>query len=76
MTSATINLLSANKLYGDNYTTWKNTINSVLIIDDLKFVLHEKCPQVPAPTAYRNVRNAYERWMKANKKAKAYIVPA
>ncbi|KAA0054432.1 gag/pol protein [Cucumis melo var. makuwa] len=74
MTSATLNMLAADKLNGNNYASWKNTINTVLIIDDLRFVLVEECPQVPAANATRTVREPYERWAKANKKARAYIL--
>jgi len=74
MTSATLNMLAADKLNGNNYASWKNTINTVLIIDDLRFVLVEECPQVPAANATRTVREPYERWAKANEKARAYIL--
>ena len=74
MTSATLNILAADKLNRDNYASWKNTINTVLIIDDLRFVLVEECPQVPAANATRTVREPYERWAKANEKARAYIL--
>ena len=57
-----------------NYASWKNTINTVLIIDDLWFVLVEECPQVPAANATRTVREAHECWVKANEKAWAYIL--
>ena len=61
MTGVVINLLSANKLTGENYTTWNDTINIVLVIDDLKFILIGECPQIPTPNASRNVRDAYKR---------------
>ncbi|XP_022154837.1 uncharacterized protein LOC111022000 [Momordica charantia] len=44
------------------------------MIDDLRFVLQEDCPQAPAPNATMAVRNAYDRWIKANDKAKVYIL--
>ncbi|KAL0561491.1 hypothetical protein IC582_001919 [Cucumis melo] len=74
MTSATLNMLAADKLNGNNYASWKNIINTVLIIDDLRFVLVEECPQVPAANATRTVREPYECWAKANEKARAYIL--
>ncbi|KAA0038389.1 gag/pol protein [Cucumis melo var. makuwa] len=74
MTSATLNMLAADKLNGNNYASWKNTINIVLIIDDLRLVLVEECPQVPAANATQTFREAHERWVKANKKARAYIL--
>ena len=51
----------------------KNTINTILIVEDLKFAITEECSQVPAQNASRNVRDAYEKWMKTNEKARAYI---
>ena len=39
MSSATLNLLKVDKLTGENYTTWKNSIVTILIINDLRFVL-------------------------------------
>ncbi|XP_038891700.1 uncharacterized protein LOC120081093 [Benincasa hispida] len=74
MTSATINLLSVDKLTSDNHTTLKNTINIVLIIDNLRFVQLEECPQVPFADAPQNIRDPYERWIKANEKARVYIL--
>ncbi|XP_038880440.1 uncharacterized protein LOC120072099 [Benincasa hispida] len=74
MTNVVINLLSATKLTSENYTTWKNTINTSLVIDDLKSNLIEEFPQIPAPNAAQNVREAYKRWMKANEKAREYLL--
>ncbi|KAA0040515.1 gag/pol protein [Cucumis melo var. makuwa] len=69
-----LDMLAADKLNGNNYASWKNTINIVLIIDDLRLVLVEECPQVPAANATRTVQEAYERWVKANEKARVYIL--
>ena len=44
-----------------NYASWKNTINTVLIIDDLRLFLVEEFPQVPAANAIEIVREAHER---------------
>ncbi|XP_038904283.1 uncharacterized protein LOC120090636 [Benincasa hispida] len=73
MTTTTLNLFATKKLNSDNYATWKNIINIVLIIDELRFILIEECPQVP-PTCYSNVREAYKQWVKANEKVRAYIL--
>ncbi|TYK25814.1 gag/pol protein [Cucumis melo var. makuwa] len=69
MTSATLNMLATDKLNGNNYASWKNTINTVLI-DDLRFVLVEECPQVPTANATRTAQEAHERWAKANEKTR------
>lgn len=39
MSSAFITLLSAEKMNRNNYTSRKNTINIVLIVEDLKFAI-------------------------------------
>ncbi|XP_038885778.1 uncharacterized protein LOC120076068 [Benincasa hispida] len=72
MTSATLNLLKAEKLTEENYTTWKITICTVLVIDDLKFILTEECP--PGTNVSQNIHDAYDRWIKANDKPKVYIL--
>ena len=43
-------------------------------MENLKFAITEECPQIPAQNASRNVHDAYEKWMKANEKSKAYIL--
>ena len=73
-TSATLNMLGTDKLNSNNYASWKNTINTVLIIDDLWFVVVEKCPQVPVANAIKNIWEAHEHWVKANEKVQAYIL--
>ena len=61
MSRVFITLLSANKMNGDNYTSWKNMINTVLIVEDLKFVITKEYPRVPINNASRNVRDTYEK---------------
>ncbi|XP_024021616.1 uncharacterized protein LOC112091665 [Morus notabilis] len=48
-------------------------MNILLICDDYKFVLLEKCPQEPVANASKAVREPYDRWIKANNKAKCYM---
>lgn len=55
MTSPIVSLLGTEKLNGENYALWKNTINTILVINNLKFVLTEDCPPVPGPHVPRNV---------------------
>ncbi|XP_050947436.1 uncharacterized protein LOC127151492 [Cucumis melo] len=74
MNNSIVQLLASQKLNGDNYTTWKPNLNTILVVNDLRFVLTEECPQAPASTANRNVREAYDRWVKANEKARVYII--
>ncbi|XP_038891685.1 uncharacterized protein LOC120081079 [Benincasa hispida] len=74
MNSLIIQLLASEKLNGDNYSAWKSNLNTILIVDDLRFVLSEECPQAPASNANRTVREAYDRWVKANEKACVYIL--
>ncbi|XP_022156751.1 uncharacterized protein LOC111023591 [Momordica charantia] len=72
--SKSIALLAAKKLNDKNYTQWKTNLNTILVVDDLRFVLTEKCPQAPTSNAARASQDAYDRWIKANDKAKIYIL--
>ncbi|XP_038904195.1 uncharacterized protein LOC120090541 [Benincasa hispida] len=74
MSTSIIQLLASEKLNGDNYGTWKSNINTILVIDDLRFVLTEECPPSPGPHANRTVYDAYDIWVKANEKAQVYIL--
>ncbi|KAA0051437.1 gag/pol protein [Cucumis melo var. makuwa] len=69
-----VQLLASKKLNGDNYAAWKSNLNTILVVDDLRFVLTEECPQTPTSNANRTSRKAYDRWVKANDKARAYIL--
>ena len=48
-----IALLANEKLTGDNFIKWKSNMNIVLVSEDYKFVLTEKCPPQPAANATR-----------------------
>ncbi|XP_038880329.1 uncharacterized protein LOC120071969 [Benincasa hispida] len=69
-----VQLLASDKLTGDNYATWKLKLNTILVIDDLQCILTKECPPIPSSNANRNVRDAYDRWIRANEKACAYIL--
>ncbi|KAA0041460.1 gag/pol protein [Cucumis melo var. makuwa] len=74
MNSSIVQLLSSEKLNGDNYAAWKSNLNTILVVDDLRFVLTEECPETPTSNANRGSRKAYDRWIKANEKARVYIL--
>ncbi|KAA0035676.1 gag/pol protein [Cucumis melo var. makuwa] len=74
MNSSIVQLLASKKLNGDNYATWKSNLNTILVVDDLRFILTEECPQTPTSNANRASREAYDRWIKANEKARVYIL--
>ena len=74
ITSSIISLFGAKKLTGENYAIWKNTINTVLVINDHKFVITKKCSPAPGSNVAKNVRDAYDRWIKVNDNAKVYIL--
>ena len=73
MSSSIVALKKKKKLTGENYTTWKSNLNTILVIDDLRFVLTEECP-IPTRNASQSVRDAHDRWTKANGKARVYIL--
>ncbi|KAA0035580.1 gag/pol protein [Cucumis melo var. makuwa] len=62
MNSSMVQLLASKKLNGDNYTAWKSNLNTILVVDDLRFVLTEECPQTSASNANRTSQEAYDRW--------------
>ncbi|XP_038877369.1 uncharacterized protein LOC120069658 [Benincasa hispida] len=74
MASLLVQLLASDKLTGDNYATWKSNLNTILVIDDLRFVLIEDGPPIPSSNANRTVWESYDRWTKANEKACVYIL--
>ena len=61
MNNSIIQLLAYEKINCDNYATCKSNLNTILVVDDLRFVLIEKPPQVPASNANQNVQEAYDR---------------
>ncbi|TYK11933.1 gag/pol protein [Cucumis melo var. makuwa] len=74
MNSSIVQLLASEKLNGDNYAAWKSNLNTILVVEDLRFVLTEECPPTPTSNANRTSREAYDRWIKANEKACVYIL--
>ncbi|KAA0051988.1 gag/pol protein [Cucumis melo var. makuwa] len=74
MNSSIVQLLASEKLNSDNYAAWKSNLNTILVVDDLRFVLTEECPQTLVSNANRASRKAYARWIKANEKARVYIL--
>ncbi|XP_038876742.1 uncharacterized protein LOC120069128 [Benincasa hispida] len=74
MSNSTIQLLAFDKFNGEGYSTWKSNINTIFVVNDLSFVLTEECPPVPSSTITRNVRDVYNRWVRENEKAQAYIL--
>ncbi|XP_038887054.1 uncharacterized protein LOC120077225 [Benincasa hispida] len=74
MSNSIISFLAHEKLAAKNYTTWKILINTKLVVNDLKFVLYEECPQTPGPNTEQNVRKAYDKWRKVNQQARIHIL--
>ena len=65
-----IYLLANEKLRGDIFVKWKSNINIVLICENQKFVLSEKCPPEPPANASRTVRERYDNWIHSNNKGR------
>ncbi|XP_038896682.1 uncharacterized protein LOC120084942 [Benincasa hispida] len=74
MTSSLVQLLAFEKLNGDNYAPWKSNLNTILVINNLRFVLTEEYPQYPSSNANRTVWDAYDKWIRVNEKARVYIL--
>ncbi|KAH9658261.1 hypothetical protein KPL70_023419 [Citrus sinensis] len=62
------------KLTGENYLDWKRNLFNILTTKGSKYVLTQPCPPEPSLYDYRNQREPYEKWCKANKMAKRYIL--
>ena len=73
MNSKIVQLLAFEKLNGDNYVAWKSNLNTILMVDDLRFVLTEECPQTLSFNANQTSQKAYDTWIKANEKTRVYI---
>ena len=74
MSNPIISILANEQLSGENFVKWKSNMNIILLCDNYKFVLKEERPPVPAGNATRNVREAYDRWIAANNKARCYLL--
>ncbi|KAA0052189.1 DNA-binding protein HEXBP-like [Cucumis melo var. makuwa] len=74
MSFSIIALLKKDQLTGENYAMWKSKLNMILVIAYLCFVLMEECLPFPTKNASQRVRDAYDRWTKANDKACLYIL--
>ncbi|KAA0026154.1 gag/pol protein [Cucumis melo var. makuwa] len=74
MSSSIIALRKKDQLTGENYAKWKSKLNMIIVIVDLHFVLMEECPPFPTKYASQSVRDAYDRWTKANDKARLHIL--
>ncbi|EXB60448.1 hypothetical protein L484_014901 [Morus notabilis] len=74
MSNPIITLLATEKLDSDNYAKRKNNMNILLVYEDYKFVLVEECPPEPAANASKIGRESYDRWIKANNKAKCFML--
>ena len=67
-------LRATEKLTGENFNKWKSNMNIVLVCENYKFVLVVECPEQPAANATRAVREAYDKWINANSKARCYLL--
>ncbi|TYK21841.1 gag/pol protein [Cucumis melo var. makuwa] len=47
---------------------------TILVIADLRFILMDECPPFPTQNASQSVKDTYDRWTKANDKARVYIL--
>ena len=74
MNTSIVQFLAFGKLNGDNYAAWKSNLNMILVVDDLRFVLTEKCPQISTSNANWTSWEAYDQCVKANEKAHVYIL--
>ncbi|XP_038881507.1 uncharacterized protein LOC120073021 [Benincasa hispida] len=74
MSNSIIQLLASDKFNGEGYSNWKSNLNTILVVDDPRFVLTEECPPISNLTANRSFQDAYDMWVRVNEKARAYIL--
>nr|AMY96445.1 gag/pol protein [Momordica dioica] len=75
MNTSIVQLLASEKDDGSNFSAWKsNLIKLLLKVDDLRFVLTRALGDAPALNANRDVKNAYDRWVKANDVQRAVML--
>ena len=74
MANPIVALLSRTVLTGENFQKWKSDLNIVLMSENIRFILIDPCPLVPAANAQRAVRDSYDRWMNANNRAISYML--
>ena len=78
MSSSLFNPLSAilnqNKLNGQNYVDWKRNLDIVLTAEGYKYFLNTTKSQEPDSEATQEMKDLYDKWVKANDMAKCYIL--
>ncbi|XP_022153956.1 uncharacterized protein LOC111021343 [Momordica charantia] len=74
MSTFLISRIAADKLTVDKYPTSKTNLSAILVVDDLYFVLTEAYLKAPESDATKFVCGAYDRWTKANSKARFYVL--
>ena len=74
MANPIVALLSRTVLTGENFQKWKSDLNIVLMSENMRFILTDPCPPVPAANATRAVRNSYDQWISANNRAIGYML--
>ncbi|XP_024019112.1 uncharacterized protein LOC112090928 [Morus notabilis] len=67
-------ILSTNKLVGENYVDWKCNLDIVLTVDKHKHVLTTPCPLEPTEESIQEERNSYTSWMRSDEIARCYIL--
>ena len=61
MSSSIVKLLASERLNGDNYATRKSNLNTILVNDDLRFILTDECPLNPGSNANQTIWDAYDK---------------
>ncbi|XP_024022410.1 uncharacterized protein LOC112091903 [Morus notabilis] len=67
-------ILSTNKLVGENYVDWKRNLDIVLMVGKHKHVLTTPCPLESTEESTQEERDAYTSWMRSDEIARCYIL--
>ena len=58
----------------DNFQKWKSNLNTVLVGENIRYILNVPKPPVPNITATCQVKVEYDQWVASNNKAIAYML--
>ena len=64
MVSPILSILANDKLNWENYIKWKSNMNSIMVSEDLDFILTEECPPKPTNETDQTIWEAYKKWLR------------
>ncbi|KAH0765678.1 hypothetical protein KY285_001549 [Solanum tuberosum] len=72
--SRCMNVKTNQRVLSSNYVDWRRNLDTVLTVEEYKFVLNEECPLKPDEQSSDEDKLAYQKWRKADEIARCYIL--